>query len=124
MDESALLRREGDRFPDVPLSTKRLVQFAAIDAARDLGIDQKVGSLTLGKRADIILIRTNDPNMAPVGDPYDALINFAAPSNVDIVIVEGRVLRQNGKYTAVDFREVATKARESIFEVTKRAGWS
>ena len=112
------------RLPDVPLSTKRLVQLATIDGARDLGIDQKVGSLTPGKRADIILVRTTDPNMAPVGDPYDALINFAAPSNVDTVFVDGRMLRQNGQFTAVDFREVATKARESIFEVAKRAGWS
>lgn len=112
------------RLADVPLSTKRLVQLATIDGARDLGIDKKVGSLTPGKRADLILIRTTDPNMAPVGDPYDALVNFAAPGNVDTVIVDGRVLRQNGKYTAVDFQEVATKARESIHAVAKRADWS
>ena len=112
------------RLPDVPLTTKRLVQLATIDGARDLGIDKKVGSLTPGKRADLILIRTTDPNMAPVGDPYDALINFAAPSNVDTVFVDGRMLRQNGKYTSVDFQEVATKARESINAVVKRANWS
>jgi cytosine/adenosine deaminase-related metal-dependent hydrolase len=112
------------RLPDMPLSTKRLVQLATIDGARDLGIDQKVGSLTPGKRADLILIRTTDPNMAPIGEPYDALVNFAAPGNVDTVIIDGRVLRQGGKYTAVDFMEIATKARESIFAVAKRANWS
>src|SRR5690606_1953893 len=59
------------RLPKVPLTTKRLVQLATIDGARYLGIDGKTGSLTPGKRADLILIRTTDPNIAPVGEPFD-----------------------------------------------------
>jgi cytosine/adenosine deaminase-related metal-dependent hydrolase len=113
------------RFGDtVPLSTKRLVQLATIDGARDLGIDGETGSLTPGKRADLILIRTTDPNIAPVGEPYDALVNLAQPGNVDTVVVDGRILRQGGRYVALDFAEIAAEARESIAAVAKRANWT
>src|SRR6266480_6431785 len=56
--------RIGDK---IPLTVKRLVQLATLDGAVDLGISEKTGSLTPGKRADIILVRTTDINMAPVG---------------------------------------------------------
>ena len=78
----------------IPLTVKRLVQLATLDGAVDLGIADKTGSLTPGKRADIILVRTTDINMTPVGDPYEALVSLAQPGNVDTVIVDGRVLRQ------------------------------
>src|SRR5262249_15434982 len=67
----------------IPLSVKRLVQLATLDGAVDLGIGDKCGSLTPGKRADIILIRTTDINMTPVGDPYEALVSLGQPNNVD-----------------------------------------
>src|SRR5436190_15288296 len=56
----------------IPITVKRLVQLATLDGAVDLGIAEKTGSVTPGKRADIILVRANDINMAPVGDPYEA----------------------------------------------------
>ncbi len=59
----------------IPVTVKRLVQLATHDGAVDLGIAEKTGSLTPGKRADIILVRTSDINMAPVGDPYEALVS-------------------------------------------------
>ena len=62
----------------MPLTVKRLVQLATLDGAVDLGIADKTGSLTPGKRADIILVRTTDINMAPVGDPYEALVSLRA----------------------------------------------
>ena len=76
----------------ISLTVKRLVQLATLDGAVDLGIADKTGSLTPGKRADIILVRTTDINMTPVGDPYEALVSMAQPVNVDTVIVEGKVV--------------------------------
>ncbi len=60
------------------ITMKRLVQLATIDGARDLGFGDKTGSLTPGKRADLILVRTTDGNLAPIGDPYDALVHIGA----------------------------------------------
>src|SRR5262249_57032633 len=86
----------------VPLTVKRLVQLATLDGAVDLGIAGRTGSLTPGQRADLILVRTTDINMSPVGDPYEALVSLAQPSNIDTVIVDGRILRRDGKFTALD----------------------
>ena len=89
----------------IPLTVKRLVQLATLDGAVDLGIADKTGSLTPGKRADIILVRTTDINMTPVGDPYEALVSLAQPGNVDTVIVDGRILRRGGKFTEARSRQ-------------------
>jgi cytosine/adenosine deaminase-related metal-dependent hydrolase len=112
--------RIGDK---IPVTVKRLVQLATLDGAVDLGIAEKTGSLTPGKRADIILIRTSDINMTPVGDPYEALVSLAQPSNVDTVIVDGRVLRQGGKFTALDHAKVVRDAQEAAAALRSKAKW-
>jgi len=112
--------RLGDK---IPLTLKRLVQLATFDGAVDLGIADRAGSLTLGKRADIILIRTTDINMAPVGDPYEAVVSLAQPANVDTVIVDGRILRQAGKFTALDHAKVVREATEAAEMLRKKASW-
>jgi cytosine/adenosine deaminase-related metal-dependent hydrolase len=102
---------------------KRLVQLATLDGAIDLGIAEKTGSLTPGKRADIILVRTTDINMAPVGDPYEALVQLAQPINVDTVIVDGRILRQSGKFAALDHAKVLRDAQEASAALRAKANW-
>jgi 5-methylthioadenosine/S-adenosylhomocysteine deaminase len=107
----------------VPLTLKRLVQLATLDGAVDLGIADKTGSLAPGKRADIILVRTTDINMTPVGDPYEALVSLAQPTNVDTVIVDGRILRQSGKFAALDHAKVVRDAQEAAKALREKAKW-
>lgn len=107
----------------IPLTVKRLVQLATLDGAVDLGIAEKTGSLTRGKRADIILVRATDINMAPIGDPYEALVSLAQPTNVDTVIVDGRILRQGGKFTALDHPKVVREAQEAAVALRTKAKW-
>jgi 5-methylthioadenosine/S-adenosylhomocysteine deaminase len=113
--------RTGGKFK---LTTKRLVQMATIDGARDLGFDKLTGSLTPGKRADLILVRTTDDNMAMMDDPYDALVQLAQPSNVDTVVVDGRILRQKSKFTALDHEKVARDAMDALAGLKARAKWT
>lgn len=108
----------------VPVTSKRLAHLATIDGATDLGIADRTGSLTPGKRADLILVRTGEVNIAPVGDPYEALISFAQPRNVDTVVVDGRVLRRGGEFTALDFAGVLKDAAESAAALRARANWT
>lgn len=108
----------------IKLTTKRLVELATIDGARDLGIADKVGSLIPGKRADLILIRTTDVNMAPIGDPFDALVSLAQPSNIDSVIVDGRILRRKGQFAALDYPKVIRDATDSVAALRARANWT
>ena len=114
------LHRVGKRYK---LTTKRLVELATIDGARDLGLADKTGSLTPGKRADLILVRTSDINMTPMGDPYDALVALGQPGNVDTVVVDGRILRRKGQFTALDHAQVVREAMKSAAELRQRAKW-
>ena len=82
----------------------------------------RVGSLTPGKRADLILVRTNDLNTAPFGNPAILLVQQAQPVNVDTVVIDGRILKHKGALTAIDAEEVIRKAAESFAAVRKRAG--
>jgi cytosine/adenosine deaminase-related metal-dependent hydrolase len=105
------------------LTSRRLVQLATLDGAVDLGIADRTGSLTPGKRADLILVRTGDINMAPSGDPYEALVSFAQPRNVDTVVADGRVLLRGGQFTALDHPQILREATESAAALRTRAGW-
>jgi len=106
----------------IKIATKRLVELATIDGARDLGIADKVGSLAPGKRADLILVRSTDINMAPIGDPYDAMVFLAQPGNIDTVVVDGRILRRKSQFTALDHAKVMQDAAATIAALRSRAG--
>src|SRR6185369_16543316 len=109
------------RLPQMPLSLKRLLQLATLDGAVDLGLAQRTGSITPGKRADLLLLRASDLNMAPAGDPYEAVVSFATPANVDTVLVDGRVLRRAGKFTAADAGAIVGEAREAAMALREKA---
>jgi 5-methylthioadenosine/S-adenosylhomocysteine deaminase len=113
--------RTGGKFK---LTTKRLVELATIDGARDLGFDHLTGSLTPGKRADLILVRTGGPHIATIGDPYDALVQLAQPSDVDTAVVDGRILYRQGRFTGLDYEKVASDATQSFTALKIRAKWS
>jgi 5-methylthioadenosine/S-adenosylhomocysteine deaminase len=101
---------------------RRILELATIDGAKDLGIADRVGSLTPGKRADLILVRTNDLNVAPFINPALLLVQQAQPYNVDTVIIDGRILKHKSELVAIDTEEVIRKAAESFHEARKRAG--
>ena len=107
----------------VPLTLKRLLQLATIDGAVDLGIADRTGSITPGKRADLVLVRITDTNMAPAGDPYEAIVSLGLPTNVDTVIVDGRVLRRAGTFTAFDYAKIVAEAREAAVGLRDKAKW-
>jgi len=111
------------RLPQMPLTLKRLLQLATLDGAIDLGIADRTGSITPGKRADLLLLRASDPNMAPVTDPYEAVVSFALPTNIDMVLVDGRILRRGGKSTALDDRQIVADARQAALALRQKAGW-
>jgi len=118
----ALLWSHKQRFGASPaLKPLRLLELATIDGARDLGIAERVGSLTPGKRADIILVRTSDPNMAPALDPVHALVYSAQPANIDTVFIDGRMLLRHGSFTRHDPQRIVQEATESVHQLLDRA---
>jgi cytosine/adenosine deaminase-related metal-dependent hydrolase len=114
---------EGSPTADLPaLTFRECIEMATINGARALGLADQVGSLTPGKRADLILIRTDDLNMAPTGDIESTVVRSATPANVDTVMVDGRLLKRHGKLLAWDIGEVVREAGEAAWRVRSRAG--
>ena len=97
------------------MSTRDVIRFATVDGARVVG-DPKAGSLEPGKPADVVVLRTDRPNIAPVNDPIGAVVWGMDTSNVDRVFVGGRALMTNGVLEADvrRARELATAARDRV----------
>jgi cytosine/adenosine deaminase-related metal-dependent hydrolase len=105
------------------LPARRVLELATIEGARSMGMDARIGSLTPGKRADLIMVNTRDVNLAVFSDPAHMLVEAAQPSNVDTVMVDGRILKRGGKLTAIDTGQMASEARAALAALRKRAGW-
>jgi cytosine/adenosine deaminase-related metal-dependent hydrolase len=105
------------------ISSRRVLELATIGGARCLGLDDKIGSLTPGKRADLIMVSLLVPNMTIGPDPANLLVNSAAPSNVDLVVADGRILKKDGKLTNIDVKQALLEAAAALRAVRQRANW-
>ncbi|MBO0776437.1 MAG: amidohydrolase family protein, partial [Actinobacteria bacterium] len=90
--------RAADEFA---LTARQVLALATSDGARSLGLGGLTGSLTPGKRADIILVATGGANLGVVTDPVHMLVCAAQPANVDTVLVDGRIRKRGGELTAL-----------------------
>jgi hypothetical protein len=82
------------------ISSRQVLRWATLDGAKVAGIADRTGSITPGKKADLVIIETKSPNVAPVIDPVATVVCAADISNVDTVIVDGKVLKRDGKLLA------------------------
>jgi 5-methylthioadenosine/S-adenosylhomocysteine deaminase len=105
-----------------PVTFRQCIEMATINGARTLGLEDVTGSLTPGKRADLIMIRAHDLNLAPVVDVESTIVRSATPANVDTVMVDGRFLKRGGRLRAHDGDEIVAQAEESARSVRTRAG--
>jgi cytosine/adenosine deaminase-related metal-dependent hydrolase len=84
------------------LTHRDVLEFATIDGARACALQHKIGTIKPGKQADVILVRTDQVNVAPVIDPVATVVICADTSNIDTVIVAGRIVKHNGQLIRVD----------------------
>ena len=81
-----------------------VVRMATIEGAKAAGLDQQIGSLEVGKQADLIVIETDSVNMMPIYDYYGAIVYSANASNVETTIVNGEIVVQNKKLVSKDLQ--------------------
>lgn len=105
-----------------PLGFYETIQMATINGARALGLGEVTGSLTPGKRADVVLIRTTDVNVAPIASIETTVVLSASPANVDTVMVDGRIVKRAGRLVGFDVPEIVERARRSAARIRKAAG--
>jgi cytosine/adenosine deaminase-related metal-dependent hydrolase len=99
-----------------------VIEMATINGARALGLGDVTGSLTPGKRADLILIRTTDLNIAPMSNIETTVVQSAQASNVDSVMVDGRFVKRGGKLIGFDVPGIVERAQRSSLRIRQSAG--
>ncbi len=107
--------------PEV-LSAAQVLRMATIDGARALGLDNEIGSLEVGKRADVIVVDLNQLHSSPKQDVISSLVYSAQPSDVRVTIIDGRVVMRDGGLMTMDESVVVKEANREAGLLAERAG--
>ena len=110
-------RMDGNLIP-----AEQALEMATINGAVSLGLQDQIGSLEVGKKADIILFDRQRPEWVPMWDPVSTLVWSADGKSVDTVIVDGRMVLEGGEFTALDERQMLTRAAAQAKACNERIG--
>lgn len=119
MKIGGLLQKQYYQDPTV-LPALTMLRMATIDGARALGLEKSVGSLEVGKKADLILINLRKPHLTPIHDPYANIVYAASGSDVDTVIVDGQTLMVNRELKTLDEHEVLKRSAKTAQNLLER----
>ncbi|MEA2622455.1 MAG: 5-methylthioadenosine/S-adenosylhomocysteine deaminase [Chloroflexota bacterium] len=111
--------------PDL-ITARQVLRWATLDGAKVAGIADRTGSITPGKKADLVIIDGGAVNVAPIIDPVGAVVCAADVSNVDTVIIDGRIVKKDGKLLAnLDTpRRLVEESRDYLVStVDVQPGW-
>jgi cytosine/adenosine deaminase-related metal-dependent hydrolase len=107
------------------LTAREVVALATCDGAHALGLDDRIGSLEVGKQADLAVVDVRGPHHAAeaTNDPYAALVHAARASDVRLTMVAGRALYRDGTWATLDPTAAGADARAEIRGLLRRAGF-
>jgi cytosine/adenosine deaminase-related metal-dependent hydrolase len=104
------------------LTERQVLEWATIGGARSLGMEEKIGSLTPGKRADLIMVQMDAINTTPATRPDITLVQAAQPANVSLVMVDGRIHKRGGHAVGDDTGKLLRDADAALSRLRKEAG--
>lgn len=107
---------ERDIFP-----SSMILEMATINGAKALGIDEHTGSLEIGKRADVVLISTEEANMYPLYDPIPSIVYQVQTQNIHTVMVDGKVLVENHKLTKHSINDARNALNEVVNKISQNS---
>jgi 5-methylthioadenosine/S-adenosylhomocysteine deaminase len=102
---------------------------ATITGARALGLDSEIGSIEVGKQADLIAVRTDTPRMTPLlsgtdGNLHHNIVHAVQGGDVDMTMVAGRIVVDGGKLLTADLYELIADANKAVPDLfRRRAAW-
>ena len=104
------------------LTARQALWMATRNGARTLGLEHEIGSIQVGRRADLILVDTARAHLQPGPDPYSTVAYAARPTDVRLTMVDGEILVDEFALTRLDDKEVAVTARAEARSLALRAG--
>ena len=118
---TATLLQKGLHGPE-SLPARQVLRMATIAGARALGLGSEIGSLEVGKRADVIVVRLNELHTSPAGDPISTIVYSAEGTDVDTVIIDGRVVMRERNLLTIDEQGVIKQANSEAERLMLRVG--
>jgi cytosine/adenosine deaminase-related metal-dependent hydrolase len=110
-----------NRMPEkLDLTVRDALRWATANGAHAMGLEDRIGSLVVGKQADLIVIGGGRLNMTPMADPVGCLVAQANPSNVKHVLLAGRFVKRDGELCNVDLGRAAALAQATSERVQKK----
>ena len=119
MKFAALLQKFTYSDPKI-LPAYEALKMATMNGAKALGLEKSVGSLEVGKKADIVLIDFSKPHLTPLHNVYASMVYSVSGGDVDTVIVDGRILMENRQVKTLDEQAVMEKAEEAALDLLSR----
>ncbi|MBN2124259.1 MAG: amidohydrolase [Deltaproteobacteria bacterium] len=121
MDTAAKLHKVASMDP-TRMDAFTVLRMATVDGARALGLGAVTGSLTEGKRADLILVDTRKPHLTPLYDPYSHLVYAARGSDVSHAFINGRLVMEDRRLLTLDVEELMDRAEGKARDVLRWIG--
>ncbi len=115
--------RNGDQNLPPLLTCREVLEFATTEGARCALLERKVGTLTPGKEADIVMLGADRLNVWPLNNVPGAVVNLMNPGNVEAVFIAGKVKKWRGSLVGVDVPRVLRLVQEARDAVVRRAGF-
>ncbi|WP_256487197.1 amidohydrolase family protein [Haladaptatus sp. AB618] len=122
MLENQNLLENGEEVLEVGLTARDTLEMATIEGARALGMEDEIGTLTPGKRADIIMIDTDDFATAPAHSPVQTVVFQSDPSHIDTVLVDGKPVKRDGALLNPAVDEEFDRFVDSGYRLVEEAG--
>jgi cytosine/adenosine deaminase-related metal-dependent hydrolase len=116
-------RRAGEQNLPPLLTCRDVLEFATIDGARCAGLDGRIGTLTPGKEADIVMLAADRLNVWPLNNAPGAVVNVMNPGHVETVFIAGKARKWRGHLVGVDVPRVLRVVQEARDAVVRRSGF-
>jgi cytosine/adenosine deaminase-related metal-dependent hydrolase len=109
----ALLERQRVAPRSVGVLAEEVLRLATVGGSESIGLADQIGTIEVGKKADLILIRTDSIGMVPATNAVSAAVFNAKPDDVEVVVVDGRIVKRDGALIGVDWPAIAKRLEDS-----------
>ena len=122
--KAAVLLQRANTLDIMALNAEKVLEMATIDGAKAIGMEDKIGSLEPGKKADLIMLDLNDVTMTPKKSCISNIVYSGNTTAVDTVMVNGKILLKGGNFTSVDESSVYREANKTLDYLCERSGFA
>lgn len=120
MKATALLHKVSTLEPTI-MTAEKVLEMATIDGAKALGLEREIGSIEVGKKADLVLFDFKQANTTPINRPHSQIVYCSKSHNVQTVIIDGKIVMENRKMKTVDEIKVIKRTNETMLDLIKRS---